>query len=109
MLLPERQDEEENCVLKELLEDSHAWPIQLVEDVEVSQLMGALSLSADERAGEESVVFPLVVVRVLQVSCCLFKKMCRICPSIDTDATRRAPRHARPTASLSDCVSYAVK
>ncbi len=78
--LVQRQDAEENCVWKELLEDSHAWPIKFVEDVEVSQLMGALSLSGDERAGEESVVFPLVVVRVLQVSCCLFKKMCRICP-----------------------------
>ena len=38
--------------------------------------------------GEESNVFPLVVVRVLvfQVSCCPFKSMCRVCPSIDTDA-----------------------
>jgi hypothetical protein len=38
--------------------------------------------------GEESKVFPLVVVRVLvlQVSYCLFKSMCRVCPSIGTDA-----------------------
>ena len=59
-----------------VLEDLHAWPMQVVEEVEVSQvveevevsqLMGALSLSANARAGDESVVFPLVVVRVLQV------------------------------------------
>ena len=70
----QRQDEE-NRVLK-VLEDLHAWPMQVVEEVEVSQvveevevsqLMGALSLSANARAGDESVVFPLVVVRVLQV------------------------------------------
>ena len=68
----QRQDE----VLK-LLEDLHAWPKQVVEEVaEVSQLMGALSLSAHERAGD----LPLVVVRVLQVLYCLFKSMCCICP-----------------------------
>jgi len=70
------QDEEENGVFK-VLEDLHAWPKQVVE---VSQLMGALSLSAHERARDESVVFPLVVVRVLQVSYCHFKSMCCICP-----------------------------
>jgi hypothetical protein len=75
----QRQDEEENRVFK-VLEDLHAWPKQVVEEVEVSQLMGAMSLSAHERAGDESVVFPLVVVRVLQVSYCLFKSMCCICP-----------------------------
>jgi hypothetical protein len=75
----QRQDEEENGVFK-VLEDLHAWPKQVVEEVEVSQLMGALSLSAHERARDESVVFPLVVVRVLQVSYCLFKIMCCICP-----------------------------
>ena len=82
-----RRIEEENRVLKGVLEDLHAWPIQVVAEVEVSQLMGALSLSAEERAGEESVVFPLVVVRVLQVSYCLFQSMCCICPSVGTDAT----------------------
>ena len=75
----QRQDEEENGVFK-VLEDLHAWPKQVVEEVEVSQLMGALSLSAHERAGDESVVFPLLVVRVLQVSYCHFKSMCCICP-----------------------------
>jgi hypothetical protein len=76
----QRQDEEENRSLKEVLKDLHVCPIQVVENVEVSQLMGALSLSAHEHGGDESVVFPLVVVRVLQVSYCLFKSMCFICP-----------------------------
>ncbi len=76
----QRQPWHEERVLQEVLEDVHAWPIRIAEDLEVSTLMGALSLSAHERAGEESVVFPLVVVRVLQVSYCPFKSMCRICP-----------------------------
>jgi hypothetical protein len=75
----QRQGEEENSVLK-VLEDLHAWPKKVDEEVEVSQRMGALSLSAHEREGDESVVFPLLVVRVLQVSYCLFKRMCCICP-----------------------------
>jgi hypothetical protein len=76
----QRQDEEVNRALKEVLQDLHVCPIQVVEEVEVSQLMGAMSLSAHERAGDESVVFPLVVLRVLQVSYCLFKSMCFMCP-----------------------------
>jgi hypothetical protein len=64
----------------------------------VANAMSALSLSHEgpggggggvsRSEGEESEVFPLVVVRVLvlQVSYCLFKSMCRVCPSIGTDA-----------------------
>jgi hypothetical protein len=78
----------EEEVVKEVLEDLHAWPIRVPKDTfKVSALMGASSLSSEERAGEDSVVFPLVVVRVLQVSYCLFKSMCRICPQLGTDAT----------------------
>jgi hypothetical protein len=103
----ESHEEEENRVLKEMLEDVHAWPATAEQVAQVAEFnainaMSALSLSHEgpggggggwsRSEGEESKVFPLVVVRVLvlQVSCCLFKSMCRVCSAIGTDATRRA-------------------
>jgi hypothetical protein len=99
----ESHEEEENRGLKEVLEDVHAWPTtseQVAQGAEFNAInaMSALSLSQEgpggggggmsRSEGEESEAFPLVVVRVLvlQVSYCLFKSMCRVCPSIGTDA-----------------------
>jgi hypothetical protein len=95
--------EEENRGLKEVLEDVHAWPTSSEQVAKVAEFnainaMRALSLSQEGPGGgggpvscsegEESKAFPLVVVRVLvlQVSYCLFKNMCRVCPSIGIDA-----------------------
>ena len=81
----------------------HAWPATAEQVAQVAEFnainaMSALSLSQEgpgsvggavsRSEGEESEAFPLVVVRVLvlQVSYCLFKSMCRVCPSIGTDA-----------------------
>ncbi len=105
----ESHEEAENRGLKEVLEDVHAWPttseqaavseqVAQVAEFNVINAMSALSLSQEGRGGggggvsrsegEESEAFPLVVVRVLvlQVSYRLFKSMCRVCPSIGTDA-----------------------
>ncbi len=84
-------------MLKEMLEDVHAWPATAEQVAQVAEFnainaMSALSLSHEGPGGggggwsrsevEESKVFPLVLVRVLvlQVSYCLFKSMCFICP-----------------------------
>ncbi len=88
--------------MKEVLEDVHAWPATAEQVAQVAEFnainaMSALSLSREgpggegggvsRSEGEESEAFPLVVVRVLvlQVSYCLLKSICRVCPSIGTD------------------------
>ena len=68
--------------MKDVLEDVHVWSataeqVAQVATSNVINAMSALSLS-----------HTLVVMRVLvlQVSYCFFKSMCRVRPSIGTDA-----------------------